>query len=175
VRCQLVNLDLAELADVADALALERAEVGRDARRLEVDDAGEGLVQETANGQDWEVAGFGLMSTSAKLMASMAQMKTYSQGVDHGLETKIDLASANDFGHILEQKLSVGFSLTASYQTHAGVVGLKQGDLDAFVLEVALGLSQVKRSVIRRSVPGPVLILELKREESMHHTSWSGR
>jgi hypothetical protein len=53
-------LDLAELAHVADALALERAEVGRDAGGLEVDDAREGLVQEAADGQDREVAGFGL-------------------------------------------------------------------------------------------------------------------
>ncbi len=60
VRGELVNLDLAELADVADALALERAEVGRDARLLEVDDASEGLVEEAANRGDGEVASLGL-------------------------------------------------------------------------------------------------------------------
>jgi hypothetical protein len=60
VRGELVDLDLAELADVADALALEGAEVGGDARRLEVDDAGEGLVEKAADGLDGEVAGFGL-------------------------------------------------------------------------------------------------------------------
>ena len=62
VRRQLVDLDLAELADVADALALEGAEVGGDARALEVDDAGEGLVQEAADGRDGEVARLGLSS-----------------------------------------------------------------------------------------------------------------
>lgn len=60
VRGQLVDLDLAELADVADALALEGAEVGGDAGVLQVDDAGEGLVEKTANGKDREVASLGL-------------------------------------------------------------------------------------------------------------------
>lgn len=44
VRSQLVDLDLAELADVADAFALERAEVGRDSRLFEVDDTSEWLI-----------------------------------------------------------------------------------------------------------------------------------
>lgn len=60
VAGELVDLDLAELADVADALALERGEVGGDAAVLEVDDAGEGLVEEGADGGDGEVTGFGL-------------------------------------------------------------------------------------------------------------------
>lgn len=60
VRCQLVDLDLAELADIADALALEGAEVGGDARVLEVDNSGEGLVEQTADGQDGEVTSLGL-------------------------------------------------------------------------------------------------------------------
>jgi hypothetical protein len=46
--------------------------------------------------------------------------------------------------------------------TYTGVVGLKQGNLDAFILEEALGLGQVQRSVVRRSVPGPALIPEEK-------------
>jgi hypothetical protein len=53
-------LDLAELADVTDALALERGEVGGDAAVLEVDDAGEGLIEEGADGGDGEVTSFGL-------------------------------------------------------------------------------------------------------------------
>lgn len=57
---QLVDLDLAELADVADALAAEGGEVGRDAGGFEVNDAREGLVEERADGRDGEVAGFGL-------------------------------------------------------------------------------------------------------------------
>lgn len=61
VRRQLVDLDLAELADVADALALEGAEVGGDSGRLEVDDAGERLVEQASDGEDGEFAGLGLM------------------------------------------------------------------------------------------------------------------
>lgn len=57
---ELVDLDLAELADVTDALALEGGEVGGDAAVLEVDDAGEGLIEEGADGRDGEVTGFGL-------------------------------------------------------------------------------------------------------------------
>lgn len=60
VAGELVDLDLAELADVADALALERGEVGGDAAVLKVDDASEGLVQEGADGGDGEVTSFGL-------------------------------------------------------------------------------------------------------------------
>lgn len=57
---ELVDLDLAELTDVADALALERGEVGGDTAVLEVNDAGEGLVEEGADGGDGEVTSFGL-------------------------------------------------------------------------------------------------------------------
>lgn len=60
VASELVDLDLAELTDVADALSLEGSEVGGDAAVLEVDDSGEGLVEEGANGGDGEVTGFGL-------------------------------------------------------------------------------------------------------------------
>jgi hypothetical protein len=51
---------LAKLTDIADAFAFEGAEVGRDAGVLQVDDAGEWLVEERADGEDREVAGFGL-------------------------------------------------------------------------------------------------------------------
>jgi hypothetical protein len=57
---ELIDLDLAELADVADALALEGREVGGDAAVLEVDDTGEGLVEERAYGRDGEVTSLGL-------------------------------------------------------------------------------------------------------------------
>lgn len=62
VRGQLVDLDLAKLADIADAFALERAEVRGDAGRLEIHHAGEGFVEQAADGRDGEVAGFGLFS-----------------------------------------------------------------------------------------------------------------
>jgi hypothetical protein len=51
---------LSKLADIANTLALESAEVGRDAAVLEIDDSGERLVEEGPNGQDREVTGFGL-------------------------------------------------------------------------------------------------------------------
>jgi hypothetical protein len=57
---ELVNLDLAKLADIADALALERSEIGGDSGVFEVDDAGEWLVQKTSNGDNREVASLGL-------------------------------------------------------------------------------------------------------------------
>jgi hypothetical protein len=60
---------LSELADIADAFSLEGAEVGRDARVLEVDDAGEGLVEERADRENREVAGFGLSRGISKLVS----------------------------------------------------------------------------------------------------------
>ncbi|KAI6764615.1 hypothetical protein HG531_012502 [Fusarium graminearum] len=83
VRGEFVNLDLAKLADIADALTLEGAEVGGDARVLEVDDSREGLVEKTADGLDREVSSLG------------------SQSVNHGLETKVDLASSDNLSDIL--------------------------------------------------------------------------
>lgn len=74
---------LAKLANIANTLTLEGAEVGGDARVLQVDDTGERLVKKGPNGQDREVAGFG------------------GQSVNHGLETQVDLAGADDLGDIL--------------------------------------------------------------------------
>lgn len=51
---------LAELADVADALSLQRAEVLGDSAGLQVHDSGEGLVEEGADGGHGEVASLGL-------------------------------------------------------------------------------------------------------------------
>jgi hypothetical protein len=45
-------------------------------------------------------------------------------------------------------------------QAYTGVVGLKQGDLDAFILEITLGLGQVQGGVVRRGVPKPALIMD---------------
>jgi len=61
VRGELVDLDLAKLAYVADTFALEGAEVARDAGLFEIDYAGEGFVQEAANGEDGEIASLGLV------------------------------------------------------------------------------------------------------------------
>lgn len=52
-------MDLAKFTDIADFLALQGLEVGCDPRVLEIDNAGEGLVEEGADACDWEVSGFG--------------------------------------------------------------------------------------------------------------------
>ena len=38
-------------------------------------------------------------------------------------------------------------------EAYAGVVGLKDGDFDAFVLEVTLALGEEERGVVRSGVP----------------------
>jgi hypothetical protein len=57
--------------------------------------------------------------------------------VNHGFETQINLAGAYDLGDI------------------ARVIWLQESNLDPLILEETLGLSQVKRGVIRRGVPFP--------------------
>ena len=49
---------------LADALALQGAEVGVNSRVLEVHHSGEGLVEEAADGEHGEVARFGLEELS---------------------------------------------------------------------------------------------------------------
>jgi prephenate dehydratase len=61
VRGKFVDLDLAELADVANSFALESAEVGCDAAVLEIHNSGEGFVEETTDRLDREPTGFGLL------------------------------------------------------------------------------------------------------------------
>lgn len=89
MRGEFVELDLAELADVADALAAKGGEVGRDARGGEVDDASERLVEEGADAGDGEAASGG------------------GEGVNHGFEAEIDFSGADDFGDVLEWLLSM--------------------------------------------------------------------
>lgn len=55
--------------------------------------------------------------------------------MDHGLETHVDLAATDDLGDI------------------GRVIGLQQGNLEAFILEVATRLSEVQRGVVRGGVP----------------------
>ena len=109
MRCQLVDLDLAELADVADALAAQGGEVGGDARgALEVDDAGEGLVEEGADGLDGEGAGLGLderMIGQQDGREVLGEESADRQSVDHGLVAHVHLAAADDLGHILEVRV----------------------------------------------------------------------
>ena len=52
--------NLSELSNIADPLALQGAEVLGDSAALEVDNTGEGLVEQGANRRNGEVAGFGL-------------------------------------------------------------------------------------------------------------------
>ena len=55
------KLYLSELADIADTLALEGAEVGGDTAVFEVDHSGEGFIEERSDRQDREVTSFGLL------------------------------------------------------------------------------------------------------------------
>jgi hypothetical protein len=55
--------------------------------------------------------------------------------VDHSLEAHVDLAAADDLGDI------------------RGVIGLEESDLEAFILEVAAGLGEVQRGMVRGGVP----------------------
>lgn len=65
----------------------------------------------------------------------MEKGTTDSKGMDHGLETEVDLLASNDLGDIRR------------------VIGLEDGDLDALVLEVSLLLGEVKGGVVGRSMP----------------------
>jgi hypothetical protein len=128
---------LAKLADVADAFALKSAEVGCNPRIFQVDDAGKGLVEERADGEYREVAGFGLSRTISGWFSvgKPVWSRTYGQSVNHGFESQVNLAGANDLCDI------------------ARVIRLQKSNLDSLVLEESLGLGQVQRSVIRRGVP----------------------
>ncbi|KAB8343171.1 hypothetical protein FH972_022761 [Carpinus fangiana] len=61
VRSELVDLDLAELADVTDAFTLESVEVRGDSAVLQVYDTREGLVEQRSNALDGKVACFRLL------------------------------------------------------------------------------------------------------------------
>jgi hypothetical protein len=78
----------------------------------------------------------------------------YRKGVNHSLESKVDLACADDLCHILKS-LSACHSASGDHPTHTWVIWFKQGNLDAFICEETLGLSQVKRSVVWHGMPGP--------------------
>lgn len=55
--------------------------------------------------------------------------------MNHGLETHVDLAAADDLGDI------------------GGVVRLQEGNLQALILEVATSLGEVKGGVVGGGVP----------------------
>lgn len=57
---KLVDLNLTELTDVANALALQGGEIGGYAAVLEVDNSSERLIKKRTNGGNWEITGFGL-------------------------------------------------------------------------------------------------------------------
>jgi hypothetical protein len=82
---------------------------------------------------------------------------TYSQSMDHRLESQIDLASADDLGDILHHQVS-NLPLPTqprARRTYTRIVRLQNRNLDTLILEEPLSLSQVKRSMIRRGVPSP--------------------
>ena len=77
--------------------------------------------------------GIALDSSRPSLKASIGT--THRQSVDHGFETHVDFAATDDLGHVRR------------------VIGLQQGHLEAFILEVASGLSEIEGSVVRGRVP----------------------
>jgi hypothetical protein len=70
------------------------------------------------------------------MFLSRGLWRTNRQGVDHSLEAHIDLAAADNLGHV------------------GGVVGLQQSNLQTFILEVSSALSEVEGGVVRGGVPG---------------------
>lgn len=128
---------LAELSDIADTLAFQRAEVLGDSAGLQVHDSSEGLIEQGADGGHWEVAGLGLETVLVLAMSDFMSwiLDTHRQGVDHSLETHVDLAAADDLGYI------------------GGVVRLEQSHLETFIFEVASGLGEVQGGVVRGRVP----------------------
>lgn len=62
-------------------------------------------------------------------------MITHGKGVDHGLESHVNLSASNDLSDIRR------------------VVGLKESNLEVLFLEETLGLRQVQRGVVGRRVP----------------------
>jgi hypothetical protein len=102
---------------------------------------------------------------------------TYSKRVDHGFVAKVYLLGSDDLGYILEVD---EVSLLAGMQdlnldAYTRVVRLQDGDFDALVLEVALGLGEVERSVVWRSVPRMKSVLHLLGVKYMGPTNWSRR
>ena len=62
-------------------------------------------------------------------------VSTDSKSMDHGFEAHVDLATTNDFGNI------------------GRIIGLQDGNLDALLLEVPLGLGNVEGCMVWRSMP----------------------
>lgn len=143
----LVDLDLAKFADVADALATKTLEVGGNTATLKIDDACSRLVHKRSNGGD-----------------GVATHTLGSKSVDHGLQTHVGFASADDFSlcgiECMEQQCEPDRSrqscpehdVMCTYDI-AGVVGLDNGDFDALVGKVALGKARMKvRFIVTRAI-----------------------
>ena len=73
--------------------------------------------------------------------------------MNHGLETHVDLAAADDLGDILCLSVSTSFGSRQKSYSYTWVVWLQQCNLDALLSEVALGLSQIDWSMVWRGVP----------------------
>jgi hypothetical protein len=152
------SVHLSELADIANALALESTEVSGDTTVLEVHDSSERLIEERPDGQDRKVAGFGLVVYQRSCFGSIYSMwNAYSQSMNHRLESQIDFAGADDLGDILNHCVS---NLPISKQrreqgqkTYTRIIRLQNRNLHPLILEEPLSLSQVQRSMIRRGVP----------------------
>jgi hypothetical protein len=55
--------------------------------------------------------------------------------MDHGFQSHVHFTAANDLSHVRR------------------VIGLQQGNVDAFILEITLGLGKVDRGMVRGCVP----------------------
>ena len=84
----------------------------------------------------------------------MGMVSTYSKGMDHGLEPKVDLFGANNLGHILTNVSHHCLLEPRSHSTYARVIRFKNGNLDAFLSEESLLLGEVEGRMVRRGVPG---------------------
>lgn len=65
--------------------------------------------------------------------------------MDHCFEAQIDFAGANDLGDILHHPVSKNLSKLEAIRekTYTRIIRLQKSNLDTFILEKALGLSQV--------------------------------
>lgn len=71
MRRQLIDLNLAELADISDAFALQGAEVGRDAAVFEVHDSCKRFVEKGADRGNREVSSFSLFEAVSFLTSNV--------------------------------------------------------------------------------------------------------
>lgn len=129
--------NLSKFPNVADALSVQGLKVGSDARFLEVDDAGERLVEERTDRGDGEATSLG------------------GQRVDHGLEAHVDLAGSNELGNIFSIPLDMlAVDEGGGEQKRTGrVVGLQDGDFQVLLGKVTKLLGQIEGRMVWGCLP----------------------